>query len=435
MKRIGLLILPLLLVLPPAVRAAEPEDALEGTVTKKVSSTKKVPLQGFSLRLGYRLSTGLNFEPDNASLDMSYQFKLGWAIGARFAPKSWLKHFTASLRLNLSHQPAGSNPYYRTGNTDPSYRLAMSDEVPIGDTGYFLSQGGVAAVPRTVDGNPRTARVSDLMLTFQHGELYKIPKVGIAFDGLIRFMFPTSVSSRNATMFFAMTFALGASRTFKFKAGKVKQSLMLGYTFGFSKYFHEYKTGKVVPIEQDFTLEGATIEETLANVGISRNPDYAFSNDFFITYGIYKGVSLTLSYGLLSYRTYKFDCDPIQYNINDPGAFDDICANNRELNPSITDTGWRDMHGFSATLSYQPLPYLGFMLMLATQAPQRMPNSSSIQQPFLVTNRNGYSSLMLTMYLTLDKLYTSLTGKKKKKTVVERKDEKNTKDSRKKDHG
>jgi hypothetical protein len=407
-KRIGPVVVLLVMAMPSIAQAQSKADPLEGTLSQKVG--KKDPFYGLGMRLGLRMGTGVNMEPEAAHLDLSYQFKLTWKFGKLITKKGWAKLLNFSMRINLNHQPVGSSSLYRTGDTDSNIALNASETLPIADAGGLLQLDN-DALARTVDGAPRTARVSDLLFTVAHGKLYKIPKAGIVFNGLVRVMLPTSVRSRSSTMYFALTGALGASRTLSFKAGKVKQSVTLGYTFGISKYFHAWKTSTLDTREDGFTIQGIEVDDPFHGQLTTVNPSYAFSNDFFVTYGFYKGLSLTLSYGLLSYRTYDFDKCEIPYNSADPGVTTNVCNTAEELIDGYEPVGWRDFHGFSASLSYSPLPYLGLQLVMATQTPQRKPSTTAFYQPFFQTNRNGYTSIMLTAYLTLEKLYTTLTGK------------------------
>jgi hypothetical protein len=418
-KRIGPVVLLLVMALPATARAqgkSDPleqgkSDPLEGTLSQKVE--KKDPFYGLGLRLGFRMGTGVNMEPESAYLNMYYQFKATWKFGYLITKKGWAKLLNLNLRFNLSHQPVGSAGLYRTGSSDPNIALASSETLPIADGGGLLSLGN-RAVPRTVDGAPRTARISDVMLTLAHGKLFMIPKAKIAFDGLVRLMFPASVMSRNSTMLLALTAALGASRAFKFKAGKVKQTLTVGYTFGFTKYFHSWKTGKLDTREAGFYVYDQYVNEPYHGDLTTLNPNYAVSNDFFVTYAFYKSLSLTLSYGLLAYRTYKLDNCVVPLDPTDPGLTANLCDTMGQLPSGREPVGLRDFHGFSAAVTYSPLPYLGLQLALMTQTPLRTPDSRHLYQPFFQTNRNGFTSIMLTAYLTLEKLYTTLTGKKKK---------------------
>jgi len=416
-KRIGLVYVSLLMAMPSAALAQSKADPLEGTLSQKVG--KKDPFYGLGVRLGVRMSTGVNMEPEAANLNFSYQFKVTWKFGKLITKKGWAKLLNLSMRVNLAHQPVGSSSLYRTGDTDPNIALNSSETLPIADAGGLLELNN-DALPRTVDGAPRTARVSDLMITLAHGQVYKVPKAKIAFDGLVRIMLPTSLRSRNSTLRFALTGALGASRSFKFKAGKVKQSVTLGYTFGISKYFHAWKTGTLDTREDGFTIQGTEVDDPFHGQLTTVNPNFAVSNDFFVTYAFYKGMSLTVAYGLLSYRTYDFDKCEIQYNSLDPGAVTNLCNSAEEFIDGYEPVGWRDFHGFSMSLTYAPLPYLGLQLAMATHTPQRKPTTTSFYQPFFQTNRNGYTSIMLTAYLTLDKLYTTLTGKKKAPKTAEK---------------
>lgn len=410
MKRIGPVVVLLMMAMPSMALAQSKADPLEGTLSQKVG--KQDPFYGFGARLGLRLGTGVNMEPEAAHFDMSYQFKVTWKFGKLITKKGWAKLLNLSLLLRLSHQPVGSSGLYRTGDVDPHIGFNMATDLPIADAGALIQMGN-DSIERTETGATKTARVSDLILTLAHGQLYKIPKAKIAFDGMFRLMFPTSVRSRNSTMVMAMSLALGASRSFSFKAGKVKQSVTLGYTFGFSKYFHTYKTGMLDTRDEGFVVQDVYVEEPFHGELTSLNPNYGFSNDFFVTYGFYKGMSLTLAYGLLSYRTYKLKNCNFAVSDADPGLYADVCASNDALPSGREPVGLRDYHGFNAVLSYAPLPYLGLQLVLATQTPQRKPDTNTFYQPFFQTNRNGFTSIMLTAYITLEKLYTSLTGKKK----------------------
>lgn len=403
----------LLTGLPLSVAHAE-EATTAATVTKKEES-KPVPFKGFDLRLGLQMSTKANLEPESGSLEMSWQLKLGWNFGKLFWPKKWGKGLSLSARIEVNHEPVGYNDLYRTPYVATDYKFAAAETLPIGDRGYFISKGAIGSVPRTQDGASRTARLTDLKLTLAHPELYKIPKADIAFDGMIRLMAPTSTTSINSTLMLALTFALGASRDFEWKVGKTKQTLSLSYTFGFSKYFHRYKTGQIDYLDDRTwtSPEGVTYDGSVTYNREARNAAFAWSNDISVSYGFHKNWSLGIGYQTLSYRTYTLDenCS-YQYNPGDPGAVTNLCATMEDWIPGYESRGVRDFHGFEASLGWQATKYLKLQLALSTLAPMRKPNSEDLQQPFFVINRNGYSSVALTAQFAIDRFVTKLTEKK-----------------------
>ncbi len=422
MKRLVVLSLALLLISPSVVRA-QASDPLEGKVTKK---TKRPPLEGFGLRFGIRGMTGVNTDYEGGYLSLSYQFKPVWHFGKLISPKGWLRNLRLELRLNVSHQPVGYSAMYIDGNVDPRYRFATADELSklVNDRGGFVySRRGQMVYTVNTRGN-RVARLSDLMLSLVHGNLYTIPKAKIAIDGLVRLMLPTSVQSQNASLYLAITAALGVSRSFSWKIGKVKQALTIGYMFGATRYFHKYKTLVIdrsyaggdanLPVLGD---SGETIPNDLVWEGYQapvRNPVAALSNDFFVYYNFYKGMMLMVGYGLT--HSFLYDLKDCTIEVN--GVSENICENNDEIQNSLAPRGERYFQNFSVGLMYQPLPYLQLQFLMYTQTPQRKPNSTTIQQPFFVANANNYTAFMLSAYVTLERLYSSLTGKKKSNKAV-----------------
>ncbi len=413
MKRLIVLSFALLLVGPSLARA-QASDPLEETVTKKA---KKVPLAGFGLRFGVRGMTSANHEFENGYLSMSYQFKPTWYVGKFLAPKGWARHFRLDLRFSVTHQPYGYSAQYIDGNVDPRYRFATADELPklVNDRGGFEYDRRGDMVYAVESRGNRVARQSDLMLSLVHGSLYTIPKVGLNIDGLVRLMFPTSEQSQNASLYAAITGAVGLSRSFSWKIGKVKQALTLGYMFGATRYFHEYKT---LVIDRNFASDdpvdvggGVTVPGDAIWDGyesLVRNPVAAFSNDFYAYYNFYPGMMLLVGYGLT--HALLYDLDKCVFDLH--GVEVDACANNDEIQDELSPRGERYTHNFSVGLLYSPLPYLQLQALMYTNAPQKKPNSSTIQQPFFVANANNYTAFMLTAYFTFEKLYTSLTKTK-----------------------
>jgi hypothetical protein len=414
-KRLSLVLAFILVTgLPQSIARAE-EAATAATVTKKAEPEKAVSLKGFDFRLGLQAGTKANFEPESANLELSWQLKVGWSFGKLFWPKKWAKGLVLSARIEVNHEPVGYSDLYRTPYMSSDYKFAAAENLPIGDRGYFISQNSISSVPRTQQSADRTGRLTDLKFTLAHPTLYKIPKTDIAFDGMIRLMVPTSTSSLNSTLMLALTFALGASRDFSWKVGKTKQTLSLAYIFGFTKYFHRYKTGQIDYLDDRTwtSQEGVVYDSTTTYNREARNPAFAWSNDVSLTYDFYKNWSLGIGYQTLSYRTYTLDDNcSYQYNPNDPGAVTNICQTMEDWIPGYESRGIRDFHEFEASLGYQATKYLKLTLAMSTLAPMRKPNSEDIQQPIFVTDRNGYSSIVLTAQFAIDKLVTQLTTKK-----------------------
>ena len=91
MKRVSFIVCLALLLCSQHVWAQSVEDRLDESTTVK-KKTKKVTWYGLTFRLGHRMSTKLNLEPESESLEMSNQFVLGWSVGKFLAPKkSWWK--------------------------------------------------------------------------------------------------------------------------------------------------------------------------------------------------------------------------------------------------------------------------------------------------------------------------------------------------------
>ena len=404
-------------------RADDPKEKTEAKVEKKAKS-KSFDTYGLELKLGLGSYNSINVAGEGDEWYMRYSFTLDWNFGRYFwAKKKVLNAFKAQMGFRLQNELVGTNPAFRsTSFSNPNYSTSQMEYLPISDTGGYVSESGTDQTKRTVSGAYRRVDYSDIFVTVSNGSLYEIPKAKINIDAAFRFTLPTSLQSRNKGLrTYTMLYA-GLTRAFSLPA---TMRLFVGYGFYWVHYFWKNDVPNINDNYDSWEADNTDVTGSgdLDYVSSSYNPHDAVYNSLWVNLNFLKKFNLYLDYTHMWLAPYQPD-DHCTVDLGN-GTTTNACENTYEVRGYGRPQPWelRASQSFTASLSYSPLPYLKLALGLSTTAPERKPNSSSLQQPFIVTNYNRYTMMMfnVTFYTgkMLKKVLRSAPLKKKKAKSLE----------------
>jgi hypothetical protein len=380
------------------------------SATIEAKATEKVPFYGVAFDFTLADSSGLNAIGENYRNDLNFYFAPSWAIGARFLRNTPLKTLTATGYFAVTQNLSGADEANFGSQTN------AGPETPC-YAGTPSTQGGVVNPSQVPYCNPaannRRTDYSDLRLTFSAPKIYTIPKVDIAINPSIRFVFPTSVESRYSTLRLGWTTSLSAGRSFW------KDRIQLGAGFGITKNFHGSTTAQISATSGSNvqgSTQGGNFYDSAASNGISNfysdpsrisniggfNVNYAMLGSFTGVVHITPKWTFDVLYILIGNFTYG--APSCSYQVSS-SLTTDLCANGQAVaqnsNASIHTN--HDVQVFWATLNYQPWDYLGFSLAWINWAP--LTNlDSSYRQGIISTNYDAYTTVQLGVTVTLDKL-------------------------------
>lgn len=379
---------------------ATEEENSEVEVKEEVDTTKtEKPLwNGFTANIGLSSNHVLNAEPENVNWVTSYSIRAGWKMGRVLFPENkHLKPLSLSASFSLSNEIMGNDPRYRSQYFNDT-ELYTNNLSYLGVSDSILNRSEAENLDRRVSGTQRRIDYSDINIKLSHGSLFTIPTAEIKVSGTTGFLIPTSLTSQNVGLNTKWDTSLNFARSFKVGG----QDLSVSYGLTFTYYFYKYKTAYIQHLGDPVLVNGVPTD-TISNESVSRTNEFGFTNMFSVSYDITSKIGVSMSYGLLTLRTHQFDnCN----YITPSGEVIDVCQTTNDVRGYDPGSrGRRDFQMFSAGVSYNPLDYLSFDLSLNTFTPQRKPNSTDYQQPFLSFNRNNYSSLMLSLNYSLDAFY------------------------------
>jgi len=417
-----ILVLAACLLAAPKARADDSET--EAKVEKK-DEGKPIETYGLDLRLGLGSYNALNTAGEGDEWYMRYDFTLDWNFGRHYWPKSKvIKSFKAQVSFRMQNELVGTDPRFRsTSFSNPNYSNSQREYLPISDTGGYVSSSGTVDTQRVVDGAYRRVDYSDIFLTLMNTSLYEIPKAKINVDGAVRFSLPTSLQSRNKGLrTYSMLYA-GLTRVFSLPK---KMNLFVGYGFYWVHYFWKYDVPSIKDNYNSWEAEntGVSGNEDLNYVASSYNPSDAIFNSLWVNLNFMKKFNLYLDYTHMWLAPYQPD-DHCIVDLGN-GMTTNVCENTYDVRGYGRPMPWqmRASQSFTASLSYNPLPYLKVALGLTTTAPERKPDSSTLQQPFLVTNYNRYTMFMLNVTFYTSKMIQTVF----KKGPVKKKEAKSLED-------
>jgi hypothetical protein len=384
--------------------AAQLDNALTGTTAEPTGSA----LGGFDFELTLSDSSGLNAVGQNYRNELSTYFEPRWAIGDRlFGGSGALGKLTLSGRFVLTRALSGTGDDSFGGTVNSGPVAPCSNVLP-------SSEGGVIDPTQVRRCNPPSAdrRIdySDLWLTAGLPRFATIPRTGLDLSTSLRLILPTSVQSRYATLRFGLTGTGGLSRAF------FGDKLRLIYTLGVTKNFHAYSTPGIDAGPPGPAGDvGANPSGGLSGTGISNlyaDPTRAGQGGFNVSFSLANSLSAHFD---LSQRwsgdvlylwtdafTYGHRC---QLDLD--GLALDSCATGAAVaGASGTDVaarGHKRGQVFWVTASYSFRPWLSFSLAWVNWAPREKPDTS-YRQPFISTDYNAFTSVMLSATTSLEEI-------------------------------
>lgn len=408
MRKQLLLVLGLLLI--GGVASAQRGTGLSSGTSPTVGEVKKAgppKLGGFQFDFSLYDDTGLNRENYNNGLSM--YFEPTWAMGKLFFRDTRFSRLALAARFSIGRQFAGYDPGSYSEFSDNGFAVRCSNL-------QVAANGTVdpTLVRRCQYDASRRWDYSDLWFTLRNPRIYTIPTILVNLNPSIRGVVPTSAQSRYETLRFALTGYLGVNRLF------LNDRISLGYTFGFTKYFHEYTTPGTIKsgsrLRDDMIANGyqyADVESTNLNflsdpsrIGTidGLNPDFSLSHMFDASFDITSKLNLDVLYVLRNGFAYEARCGLQEYG----NVITDACANANTVAKTSNGVGTagrahKDSQIFWLTLSYQALDWLNVSVAWVTAAPLRKADNS-YRQAIISTNYDAFTTISIGTTVTIDRL-------------------------------
>jgi len=378
---------------PAAGVASEPEPGIR--------------FHGLTFHVTLADGTGLNAVGHNYRNDLNLYLEPAWHAGKRFFARSRFQSLSISARWLVTRNLAGTDESNVNGSANAGPQGSCSDVSPStagtidpGQAGYCNPQA-----------NDRRTDYGDLWLTARNPRVYTIPKLLVELNPAVRVILPVSAESRFETLLFSVMASLGLSRSF------LTDRLSVSYTFGFTKYFHQYTTPQIDGAKAGATAsQGGNASDGAFGAGISNfysdptrsgticghNPSFGFMHLFGGAYKLSRRWSFEALYFLLSSYAYGHAC-----TVTVSGLSVDTCASGDRVaagsGSSLSRPGHRDTQILWLTASYQALPWLGVFLSYINWAPLLYPDSS-YRQPFFSTDYSAFTTIQLGATVTVEAL-------------------------------
>lgn len=379
-------------------------NSVTGTEIKKGSRPKFGGVQ-----LDFSISDGTGLNQQNYNNSLSLFFEPTWAIGKMWLRGTRFSTLSLSARFFLDRQLRGYN--------EGAYSEYSDNGLAVRCSNLQVATNGTID-PRQVqrcqyDSNYRWD-YSDLWFTLRNPRIYTIPVVKINLNPSIRGIIPVSAESRYETMRFVLSGFLGANRAF------LSDRISLGYTFGFTKYFHEYTTpGQArtgAPLQDALISNGyqySDIAPTTVNfltdpshVGTigGYNADFGFQHMFNASFDITSKLNLDVLYIIRNTYAYEAKCGLQEYG----GVITDACANaNAAAKVSngvgTAGRGHSDTQILWITLGYQVFDWFNINVSWVNWAPLRKPDNS-FRQGIISTNYDAYTNILIGTTFSIDKI-------------------------------
>jgi hypothetical protein len=400
---------------------AAADSASASATGQVVTTTGDNGLHGFDLSLSMSDSTGLNAVGENYRNELGLFVEPRWAVGKVFLKdKGVLSKLTLAGRFVLNRAFAGTSDEGFGDQVNAGPNGGCSHIIPSGNGGVVNPNDVQYCHP---EANGRRTDYSDIGLSASLPRVATIPRIKVDVSPGLRFTIPISKQSRLTSLRLGTTASLAFGRTF------LGEKLRAGYSFGFSKNFHQYSTPGLNPDDTGGTAaeSGSNPYSPVANVGTSNlyadpsrvgmsgfNTSFSFSNSLSASYKINDSWSVDGIYMWTDGFSYSHDCD-VQVS-----SFDtqDTCGSGSAVaGNSSTDTssrGHRKGQVLWLTASYDWRPWLGFSLAWATWAPRLKPDSS-FRQGIVSTDYNSFTSVILSASTSLDEVL-KVVGHEPKRT-------------------
>jgi hypothetical protein len=388
----------------PQPAVAQLANALTGTTATGPEDTA---LRGFDFSLTLSDSSGLNTVGQNYRNELSAYFEPQWAAGKRLGLGGALSKLTVSGRFVLTRALSGTSDDSFSGSASSGPLTPCSTVIPSPDGGVVDPTQVRRCNPAAAD---RRTDYSDIWLSAGLPRFATIPRANLDVSSSLRLVLPTSAQSRFATLRFGVTGTGGLSRGF------FGDKLRLFYTLGLTKNFHAYSTPGLDPgAGGPAGEEGGNPASGLAGTGISNlyaDPSRVGQGGYNTSFALANSLSAHLELGgrwsgdVLYLWTDGFTYGhPCQIDVS--GLSVDSCRTGAAVADSsgsaVEGRGHKRGQVFWVTASYNYRPWLSFSLAWVNWAPREKPDSS-YRQPFISTDYNAFTSVMLSATTSLEEI-------------------------------
>jgi hypothetical protein len=385
------------------VRAAVVDEVVGANA---LSDEDPSQISGFGLDLTISDGSGLNFVGQNYRNHLGLKVEPHWNVGRRFFASSpiW-KSLTLKAEATATRALAGTDSASFSGSVATEPVRPCADLRP--------SQSGTidpTSVPRCHPAPAeRRTDFSDISLGAVLPRFARIPELGVDASASLRVVLPVSLQSRFQTL--RLSTGVGAS------LGRLlwQDRVRLGYSFVFSKNFHEYTTPGLAPEMFAAAELGGNPYAGLAGVGISNfysDPTRIEGGGFNISAALANGLSAIIqlsqrwsggvAYTWIDGFTYSHRClVEISGQTVDTCAAGDAVA--EDSGSSLRRPGHRKSQLFRVSASYAARNWLELSLSWLTRSPRLKPDSS-YRQGFVSVDYNAFTTVVLAVTVSVDRV-------------------------------
>jgi hypothetical protein len=390
---------------PPASADAPAPSGSSGTAA--VELTKEAPTRFYGIGFDYYLADDSGLNSTNYNNDIGQYFLPSWSFGKVWFKGTRFNTMKLSGRFLLTRALSGYDEANYSQYSDNGYAVRCSNLTPSANGGTI----DPSQVQRCQYSSNYRWDYSDIWLTLSNPKIYTVPYAKVDLNPSIRIILPTSLESRYQTLRLSLTGTLGLARSF------LDGKIAIGYSFGFTKYFHQYTSPGV-------SQDGAPLQNTLVSQGLSTsdiaptnanflndpshvgtiggyNPNYSFMHIISADVSPIDKLTITGLYILIDAFAYAAPCS---YSVN--GVPYDLCSTGQAVagnsGSNILYVGHKDQQVFWLTVSYQVTDYLGLSVAWINWAPQRKPDGS-IRQPFISTDYDAFTTVSIGATVSLEK--------------------------------
>jgi hypothetical protein len=396
--------------------AAQLANALTGSTADETTDTA---LGGFDMELTLSDSSGLNAVGENYRNELSTYFEPRWAAGRALFRGGLLRRLSLSGRFVLTRALSGTGDESFGSSAPGGPVIPCSDVIP-------SSNGGVIDPGQVRRCNPEAAGrrtdYSDVWLTAGLPRTTIVPRAGLDLSSSLRLVLPVSAQSRFATLRFGLTATGALSRGF------FGDKLRLFYTLGLTKNFHAYSTPGLDPGPGGSAGDvGGNPSGGLAGTGISNlygDPTRVGQGGFNTSFSLANSLSAHLDLsdrwsGDILYLwtdgfTYGHRCATVEVT----GMVVDSCQTGAAVagdsGSGVSARGHKRAQVFWVTASYAFRPWLSFAVAWVNWAPREKPDTS-YRQPFISTDYNAFTSVMLSATTSIEEIAKRWRGSSAKR--------------------
>jgi hypothetical protein len=210
--------------------------------------------------------------------------------------------------------------------------------------------------------------LSDLVLAYSYTNIVKDDVTSLGLSSGLRFVFPTGLASQRASLLLAGQLPVILRGSWDWFSA--------GYTFTFTKYFHENShPGQVKDITTPTCLNRESLDSELCFPGGYANASFSLNNQFNVGFQATDDLSFAIAYGVGSVFTYDVNPD------------DEFTSENAD-----EGRGQRDAVGSAISASYQVNDYLALSLGTVSSMPAKSSDNSSFRFPFFQATADNFTS-------------------------------------------